>query len=526
MKRILLIFVVVFFASVMVYGQGEMDAHRSSKTDLYGSARGLGMAGAFGALGGDITGVAINPAGVGVYRSSEVLTTLNFSSANIKTDFGGSTASDSRFKFNFDNIAYIGYFPMGDETVSSINFGFAYNRLKNFDRNYSSYGKGMRSSLAKWIAKDATMSGHTIDELQARQGFDPYRDSGAPWIDILGFNGNLIKPVSGGYDTYLFDNETVDPELNISERGSVETYDFTLGTNFSEKLYLGVTFSLTDMHYSISSRYSEFFGNTTDGFDLTNSLTEDGSGYGVSLGAIFRPVDALRIGLSYHSPTWYNMSRSFWGDIYSEITFDDKIEKTEASAPDKDPYGVFDYKLQTPHRWTASIAGIIGANAIVSLDYELTDYTAMDMQDSNGSSAYYDNNENLYINEDFRKASTVRIGAEYRVTPQFSIRAGYAWMQNPYVKQVKDGNVGIMISSTGTIPHYTIEGDVNYITCGLGYRFTKNFYMDAAFVYRTQTDDLYYFPKYFSDAQLLVDSTPAKFENKMYKGVLTLGYKF
>ncbi|MDR3060775.1 MAG: hypothetical protein LBU57_01520, partial [Dysgonamonadaceae bacterium] len=392
MKRILLIFVMVSFASVLVYGQGEMDAHMNSKTDLYGSARGIGMAGAFGSLGGDITSVAINPAGIGVYRSSEVLTTLNFSSANIKTDWNGSIDSDRRFKFNFDNIAYVGYFPMGDETVSSINFGFAYNRLKNFDRNYSSYGKGMQSSLSRWIAKDATMSGYTIDELQTRQGFDPYRNSGAPWIDILGFNGNVITPVTGGYQSYLFDNETVDPELSVTERGAVETYDFTLGTNFSEKLYLGVTFSLTDLHYSVSSLYSEFFGNTTDGFDLKNSLTENGSGYGVSLGAIFRPVDALRVGLSYHSPTWYNMSRSFWGDIYSEITLDDGIEKTEASAPSEDPYGVFDYKLQTPHRWTAGIAGIIGTKAIISLDYELTDYTAMDFREDNGSSAYYDNN--------------------------------------------------------------------------------------------------------------------------------------
>jgi hypothetical protein len=438
----------------------------------------------------------------------------------------------SQFKFNFDNIAYVGYYPLGNETVSCINFGFAYNRLKNFDRNYQSFGKGMRSSLSDFIAKDASLGGYRVDELTSRQNFDPYRDSRAPWIDILGFNGRIIQPSpDAGYVSYLLDNETVDPELDVTERGTVESYDFTLGTDFSDKLYFGVTFSLTDMHYSVSSRYSEFYGTGTDGFDLTNSLVEDGSGCRVSVGAIFRPVDALRVGLAYHSPTWYNMSRSFWGKVKSEYTFSGanggtEIEKYEASAPQADPYGVFDYRLQTPQRITASIAGVIGTKAVISLDYELTDYTAMDLSDSNGSSVYYDAGENLYINEDFKKASTVKVGAEYRLTPQFSIRAGYAWMQNPHAKQVVDGNVGIMMPSTGTIPHHTVEGDVGYITCGLGYKFTKSFYMDVAFVYRSQTDNLYYFPKYFKDGHLLVDSTPVRFENKMYKGVLTLGYKF
>ncbi|MDR1370699.1 MAG: outer membrane protein transport protein [Dysgonamonadaceae bacterium] len=525
MKRSLLIFITAFSISALSYGQGEMDAHRNSKTELSGSARGLGMAGAFGALGGDITGVTANPAGIAVYRSSELLTTMNFSSANIKTNWKGTGESDSKFKFNVDNIAYMGYFPLGDDVVSGVNFGFAYNKLKDFDRNYKSHGFGMKTSLSDFIATDATLGGYSVDGLKyLKDSYDPYRKSNAPWIDVLGFNGKLIQEENGKYVSYLLDNETIDHEMDVTERGHIETYDFTAGTSFSEKLYLGITFSLTDLHYSISSRYSEFYGTTTDGFDLTNGMTEDGAGYQVSVGAIFKPIDELRIGLAYHSPTWYDMDRSFWGKTHA-VYEADKIDE-EFSAPRNDPYAVTDYRLQTPQRLTAGIAGIIASRAILSLDYELTDYTAMDMAESDGYSDVFDKQENSYINQDFRKASTVKIGAEFRVTPQFSVRAGYAWMQNPYTTSVREGNVGVMLPYTGTIPHYTIEGDVDYITCGLGYRFTRSFYIDAAFVYRTQTDDLYYFPKYLEKGQLLVDSTPAKFENKMYKGVLTLGYKF
>ncbi len=521
MKRKLLIFVTALSISVLSYGQGETDAFRNSKTELSGSARGMGMAGAFGALGGDITGTAANPAGVAVYRSSEVMTTMNFSSNNVKTNFQGTSLSDSKFKFNFDNIAYTGYFPLGNETVSSINFGFAYNRLKNFDRDYSSYGRDMKTSLSQFIAEDA--SRYSDDILLTKPGYDPYRGE-APWIDVLGRQGLLIQPVAGGYDSYLLPGETIDPELEVSERGSIETYDFTAGTNFSEKLYLGITFSLTDINYSVSSLYREFYGTIgNDGFDLKNSLTEDGAGYQVSVGAIFKPVDALRIGLAYHSPTWYNMTRSF--KAYTEAYYEaDGIVKN-AEAPNEDPYAVYDYKLQTPQRWTASIAGVIGTKAIVSLDYELTDYTAMDMAETDGYSEEYDKTGNYFINQDFRKASTVRVGAEYRVTPQLSIRAGYAWVQSPFTTNI--GDKGAILAKNATIAHYTVDGDASYITCGLGYKFTKNFYLDAAFVYRSQTDDLYYFPKYYTPEDgLLVNSTPAKFENKTYKGLLTLGYKF
>ena len=520
MKRKIIIFVTALSMSVLSYAQGEMDAFNNSKTDLTGSARGMGMAGAFGALGGDVTGVAANPAGVAIYRSSEVMTTMNFSSNNIKTNWKGTTDSDSKFKFNFDNVAYMGYFPLNNETVSSLNFGFAYNRLKNFDRDYKSHGFGMKTSLSQFIAKDASY--YPESELEVRPDYDPYRGN-APWINVLGYQGWLIQPVLNGFDTYLRDNETVDQELNVSERGAIETYDFSLGTNFSEKLYLGVTFSLTDIHYSSTSKYSEFYGNTDDGFDLHNSLTEDGSGYQMSVGAIYRPIDALRIGFAYHSPTWYDMSRSFNANTWATYEGDGINEK--AKAPDKDSYAVYDYRLQSPQRITASIAGVIGSRAIISLDYELTDYTAMDMAESDGYSKNFDESENLYINEDFRKASTIKAGAEFRVTPQFSIRAGYAFVQNPYTTDIREGNQGVMLGYNTTIPHYTIQGDANYITCGLGYKFTPNFYIDAAFVYRSQTDDLYYFPKYF-DGGLAVDSTPAKFENKTYKGLITLGYKF
>ena len=117
-------------SSGVVFAQGELDAYRYSQTELNGTARYLGMGGAFGALGGDISSMSSNPAGLGIYRSSEIVTTLSLSSIKAKSDWGGSKVDANKTKFNFDNIAYVGYFPTGnDEGLIGWNVGFSYNWL-------------------------------------------------------------------------------------------------------------------------------------------------------------------------------------------------------------------------------------------------------------------------------------------------------------------------------------------------------------------------------------------------------------
>ena len=89
MKRIFTLASLVLTLSASGFAQGEMDAFNLSYNDLTGTARGVAMGGAFGALGGYATGVAINPAGIGVYSSSEIVTTLNFTNRKAETSFLG-----------------------------------------------------------------------------------------------------------------------------------------------------------------------------------------------------------------------------------------------------------------------------------------------------------------------------------------------------------------------------------------------------------------------------------------------------
>lgn len=511
MKRYIVALMALFIGAG-AFAQGEMDAIRLSSGDLRGTARGQAMGGAFGALGGDVTGILINPAGLGVYRSSEINVTMALNSANMKTDWNNTINKDSKLKFAFDNVSYIGYYPTGNSSVPVLNFAFSYNRLKNFDRRYSASGQGMNVSLSNYIA--SITNGIHYKDMNVDGSYDPYSNRSIPWLSTLGWLGYLINDVSEDSYERLFAGESVAPRLNINERGYIESYDFSLGTNFSDQLYLGLTFALTDISYRLNSSYGEDF-LLGKNIGLTNSFETEGGGFQFNFGGIWRPADCLRLGVSFHSPTWYTLTDYYQGRTtanYEGIEAD-----TWAKTPDN---ALTYYRFSTPYSWVFSAAGIFGTKAILSLDYELKDYTGMKLMDNQGTAK----EDNKYIDEDFRAASTLRAGFEYRIDSQLSVRVGYSYAQSPYEQTFRDGKKEAMI--VGTVPHYTTEGDVNYYTAGIGYRFTPRFYIDATWVYRTQKDDLFYFPSIVENGAFNVESIPASVTNQAHKGLITLGYKF
>lgn len=513
MKRNIFLLMAALSVCTYSFGQGEIDAYRYSATELSGSARGQAMGGAFGALGGDITGVAINPAGIGIYHSSEIVANMSVSTNNADIDWNGQINKNGQTKFNFSNLSYIGYYPVNKDALQSLNFGFNFNRLKNFDRNYYGAGSNMKMSMTDYIAEITNSSNGGEGIHYSTLNNKPFSSPNVPWLSILGWNGFLINDYADRYYEGLFPGETTNTQLRTTERGHIDSYDFSLGTNFSDKLYFGATFAVTDLSYSVISTYDEDF-EKGGGFTLGNDLVTKGSGYQLKLGAIYAPVDALRLGVSYHSPTWYSLSDTY--NAYVDAFFDEDTKAYVETPIDSYLY----YNFHTPYSWTFSAAGIIGTKAIVSVDYEIKDYASMNLKDEDG---YNWDAANSFIDMDFKMASTLRAGLEYRITSQFAGRVGFALVQTPYSKDIKDGAIQVM--TAGTIPHYSIEGDASYLTAGIGYRFTPQFYVDLAFVYRSQTDDLYAYSPIPSDVNS-VGSIPAKFKNNSYKGLVTLGYKF
>jgi len=517
-----------------------MDAYRYSQTDLNGTARSISMGGAFGALGGDMSVMSHNPAGLGIYRSSEIQTTLSMNPTRTKSTWTGVNNDITKTRAGFDNLSYVGYFPTGnDRGIKSWNFGLAYNKVKDFNRSYNAIGNPIYS-MADYVASSASNAfgengGIVEDDLILTDSYDPYnnRNLDGQWLSILGYEsgfygakynysdvyhsaygqwrGNTWAPVSPG-----------DAQLKIGESGSISEYNFAFSTNISDFLFIGTTVGVTSIDYRMSSWHHETFGSN-DYLTLGNSLETTGTGYSINIGAIIRPVNQLRLGVAYNSPKFFLLTDRFdaYGKSYIE---NEKDPLMEGYIPE---YSYAEYSLQTPGRWIFSVAGIFGNMALVSLDYELTSYNNMFLSDRdwNRNSYKFDND---FIKEDFNYAQTLKAGAEIKVTPRFAIRTGYVWQPSPMKDHLINGDVEVF--TAGTIPHYTVTNTTNYYTAGLGFRFTPNFYMDLAFVYRQQTEKLYPFSKIewsYPEYNLEpVYPDPISVSVRTARLAVSLGYKF
>ncbi|MDR2234377.1 MAG: outer membrane protein transport protein [Tannerella sp.] len=544
MKRIsLFISTLLLLSNGMLFAQGEMDAYRYSQSDLSGTARSVSMGGAFGALGGDMSVMSTNPAGLAIYRSSELQTTMSVNSTGTEATSGstaGWAGNSSKTRFGFDNLSYTGYFPTGQEYgIKGWNFGISYHKIKDFNRSYAVAGSP-KYSMADYVASRASNAfgengGIVENDLILTDSYDPYnnRNLGGQWLSILGYESGFFGAKYEFSDVYhsAFGQRTgntwspYSPDrttLRIGESGSISEYNFSIATNISDFMFIGATLGVTTIDYNMSSTHEESFGST-DYLKLGNSLETTGTGYSVNIGAIVRPIDMLRLGVAYNSPKFFRLTDYF--DAYGESNIANETDPLMTGYIPE--YSYAEYSMQTPGRWIFSAAGIIGTTALVSLDYELTGYNYMSLADRDGNRDMYQNDNDI-IKDDFKFASTVKAGVELKVTPRFAIRAGYVWQPSPMKDQLINGDAEVF--TAGTVPHYTVTKSTNYISAGLGYRFTPNFYMDIAGVYRVQKEKLYPFSNsYWTYPEYNIEpvyADPADLSVNTFRAVLSLGYKF
>ena len=255
-----------------------------------------------------------------------------------------------------------------------------------------------------------------------------------------------------------------------------------------------------------------------------NELKTDGTGYSFNIGTIIRPSDYLRLGVAYNSPVWYKLTDSYFGSAETFNGNFDPAKANGATPSNPNPYTL--YRLRTADKWIFSVAGILGKTALISLDYELGNYSFMKLSDQDGYE-YADINKDL-IKKDFGYAHTVKFGTEIKITPQFAVRAGANWRTSPMKKEFREG--AFEVFPAGTVAHYTLDKGTTSYSVGLGYRFTPNFYMDLACVYRQYKEDAYTFSKVVVEdnngLHTLVDSEAIGLKTNTTQVALTLGYKF
>lgn len=533
MKKTLLAALALATPAVLM-AQSAVDAYTLSQTEVRGTARFMSMGGAFTALGGDLSTLTQNPAGIGVYRRSEIGATLDISPRKISANTGDYNLSTSKTKVNCNNFGYIGTVRL-DGALRTFSWGATYNRVASFDRTFKAYNGAGAASVTDYIASftnSAAGGAPSESSLGFGDNYNPYFDSDNDWLSILAYNSFFINPAANGYRGLSDRNTNGDAESVVHERGYVDEYNIDFGGNVSDVFMWGIGFGITDLSYNSTTYYSESMENAwvpsdgnlvrgNAGINLDNWRAITGTGFNLKVGVIVKPVDMLRIGAAIHTPTWYSMSSSGYAETqYSYLNPTAPQTDTNpltGSEYTEDAY--YNFHMNAPWKFMVGAAAVIGNSAIVSLDYERQAYNDIKVsyQDQWGSYVSDD-----YVNDDvknyFKASDIIRIGAEYRVTPRFSVRAGYNYATTSTKSEAADGDIEIY--TAGMNPAYTLNRENYAISLGLGYRY-KAFYIDGAYIYRNKKSTYKAFTNYGN-----VTSPTADLTETTNSIVLSAGFKF
>lgn len=481
------------------FAQDASDVLRYSLIQPSGTARALGFGNALGSIGGDFTSISINPAGIGIYRRSEMMFTPSIKANNYSGSYLNETNDVNTTRFNFNNIGIVfTQTPRGKRYETSdwkaISFAIGVNRLADFNRDYTYSGLNKNTSFSQVFLNDA------IDH--------PENLNNSSSLAYLGYNSFLLDKDSLGYFALPYEATTdLHQKRNVQERGSMNELAFSLGGNYQEKLMLGATVSIPIVNYRRKNYFEEVdaSGNANNyfqAFRYSEDLQSSGIGFVLKLGAIYKPTDWMRIGVALHTPTWLAMS-----DVYNQSittnteqykqTFYPGLDNPGPITTIKAPTNNFDYTIRTPWRAVFSATTMIGKHGFLTADYELVDYSSARLGFSSDYSQEQ-NQRNQDIKNTTKTTGNFRIGAEGHIN-QIYLRAGYGFYGSPYL------NNNSKMNRTG-------------ISGGIGYR-VDNLFVDFGWMHTrfTETEQPYTLPN------TLVPS--ATMQNRLNNIALTFGFK-
>jgi hypothetical protein len=493
-------YIYILFAGlsfITVHSQEISDAIRYSQDNLNGTARFRAMGGAFGALGGDISSINVNPAGSAVFSNNQIgLTLSNFSIKN-NSEYLQTNTSTNNNAFDMNQAGGVFVFKNQNPNANwkKLAFTVNYEKTNNFDNSVFSAGLNTNNSIANYFLSyanpNANQGGFVLSSIKDFFYEDLNFADQQAYIGIL---TNVIIPneLDEENTNYIANNAGA----NYTQRNTIESIgyngklSFNGSTSYKDKLFIGLNLNSHFVDYIQSTNFSETSNNSNGVRNLSfrNDLYTYGTGFSFNLGIIGKISKEFRVGLAYESPTWYRLSDELSQNLTSSGTnFIDYSDPTLNSFPiisgsssansDSNVINYYDpYKLQTPGKFTGSFAYIFGKTGLISLDYTIKDYSNTKFQPKNDE---FFSVQNAEMSNIFTTTSEVRIGAEYKIKA-LSLRGGYRFEQSPYKNK-------------------TTIGDLYSISGGLGYNFGV-FKLDFAYTYAERDSQQPFFNQGFTDS--------------------------
>lgn len=391
--------------SAQIMGQTDVALLLSSEENN-GTARYNAMGGAFGALGGDMSASDINPAGLAIFKNSHASATFGIRATDINTSFAGN---NDLFEDNYLNINQAGAVLVIDNGFNSKNtklaLGINYTLSNDFNRFYEVTGNTGVSDI------NIVEFGEPYINLQD----DPYLN-----FDSSATNDIFYRQVDGQF-------------FRNAMAGKNEKLTFSIAAQKNEKLYLGLSIVTHNIDMSQNTLFEHSSNDGNDNLldaSYLQKLRTFGNGIGITIGAIYKPSFETRFGLSYQSPTFYNLTDEYIDDLQIKVSHEDQLY-TEFN-----DLSISDYQASTPGRITGSFAYLFGKEGLISFDYTYKDYSNVKLRPSSDFI-----NENEGFRSNLKGTSQFKVGAEWRLDKKISIRGGYMFEENPFKEALETDHI-------------------------------------------------------------------------------------
>ncbi len=487
----------------IAFGQNYAEtAFMFSRQQPTGSARILGLGGAKTALGGDYTAGFGNPAGLGMFNRSEFTISAGVSSHTMDANYLGNNSSENKSVFNIPGLSLAWHMPKNTGPFLGGTFSVSFARMNDFNQTLLYSGKNTNNSIVDYFIDQAF--GATTSQFQ-KGGVNYNSPTGLAYFNYLIGAKSILNPPGPNTEYFTDAGYPEKQQEEIQNTGSSNQWSFAYGANINDKFYFGAGLGLVSLKYKSQKTFTEqFISDTLKYLQLNESLAVRGSGVNLTIGTIIRPIEMLQFGLSYSTPTFFNMSETYEASMGTRWNhFDYYGDKTtylddNTGNPEQTDIITSDYSLTIPSKLSAG-ATFLSKYGFVTADVELTNPGHAKYNSTTSGVSFSQDNDQ--IKSVYKSVFNYRIGAEGRYD-KYRLRLGYGLQPNAYKASVNANN------------------QITSLSAGAGIR-TKTFYVDFAVINSTSKKYPYQ-PYTFFDGS----GPRAYLKNKTTTGLVTVGFIF
>lgn len=502
--------------SGFVQAQIPEDALKFSWQVPQGTARIQAIGGAVGALGGDISSLYVNPAGLGFYKTAEFVLSPGLGVVNnIKGNYYNTES-----KITGDNVLTLGptgvVIGNGPTRYKNRNsaLAIAINRTANFNNRTYYSGLNNVSSMSEQFAEELSRSGMNIDDILNENSAYPFSVAPALYTYLIDVDANTNQVVTAT-DALLDGGTGLRQLYDRKTTGGVVEITPGFAGNTDDKWYYGGSIGVSLINYESNLNYTETdeSGKTDNGFASFNymdNFSTKGFGINARLGVIYRPQEHLRFGLALNSPTYMQLEDNRSTEFQTRLENPVESFTVNSSMFNNNFVGFAKYMQGTAFKAVLSgayvfreVEDVTQQKGFISADLEYATHNSSRFwsaaeQPTPDDKAYYRELGDV-IKDIYKGAVNARLGGELKFNTLMA-RAGFAYYGNPY----KDVN---------------FKANQMNLSGGLGYR-NKGFFADISYVHRMMKDGQ--FP-YLLTGQ---PNNAAILNQTNGSVALTLGFKF